>query len=81
MKKNIKPKLNSTIPKVILKKIPKVSRSQIITQRMVGRLYRVHNGKTFTIIVATNLKLGLKFGEFVFTKKSCIHKKKKKKKK
>lgn len=80
MKKQIKKK-NLLIPKKILRKIPIVSRAKTITQKMVGKLYRVHNGKIFSIIVATNLKLGTKFGEYVFTKKSCIHKIKKKKKK
>jgi ribosomal protein S19 len=78
MRKQVKK--NLLIPKKILRKIPKVSRAKVITQNMIGRLYRIHNGKTFIIIVATILKLGTKFGEYVLTKKSCIHKKKKKKK-
>ncbi len=80
MKKSISKKA-PIIPKRFLRKILVVPRTKIITQKMIGKLYRVHNGKTFSIIIATNLKLGTKFGEYVFTKKSCIHKKKKKKKK
>lgn len=70
-----------TLPKAILKKIRKVPRSKLITQKMVGKVFRVHNGKEFLIVVVTNLKLGTKMGEYIFTKKACIHKKKKKKKK
>lgn len=69
------------ISKIILKKIPIVSRTKIITQKMIGRVYRVYNGKTFLLVAATNLKLGTKIGEYALTKKICIHKKKKKRRK
>ena len=72
---------NKNTSKSVFKKIRKIPRSRILTQNMVGRVFKVHNGKNFSLIAVTNLKLGTKAGEYVLTRKPCVHKTKKKKKK
>jgi small subunit ribosomal protein S19 len=58
-----------------------VPRTQIITRKMLGKSFLVYNGKSFNKVAAVRLRLGHKFGEFAFTRKTVVHTKKKKKKK
>nr|YP_010470421.1 ribosomal protein S19 [Tetraselmis marina]UVF37909.1 ribosomal protein S19 [Tetraselmis marina] len=55
------------------------SRSSSILPQFVGGKFAVHNGKQFIFISVTEDMVGEKFGEFAFTKKRTIHKKKLKK--
>lgn len=56
------------------------SRGSFIIPQFVGRKFNVHNGRTFIAIQVTEEMVGHKFGEFSFTRKKTIHKKKSKKK-
>ena len=56
---------------VLKKKIKKVwSRNSIIPFFLINTTVFVHNGKIFKKLVITREKVGYKFGEFVFTRKS-----------
>lgn len=52
------------------------SRNSFILPQFVGHQFSVHNGKQFIQIAITEDMVGEKFGQFVFTKKKTIHKKK-----
>ena len=53
------------------------NRNSIIIKKFVGLSFNIHNGKTYTEIVATEDMIGHKFGEFSFTRKKFLFKKKK----
>jgi small subunit ribosomal protein S19 len=67
------------------KKINKIkriwSRNSVISRNFLNQKVMVHGGKGFRFVSITEDKLGLKFGEFSFTrkkvKKNIIKKKKK----
>jgi ribosomal protein S19 len=48
---------------------------------LVGRKFRVHNGRVLSSVLITNKMLGNTIGEYVHTKKRCIYKRRKSKKK
>jgi len=54
-----------------LKKKKKViwSRSSVIPEKLIGQAVFIHNGKSFTKSYLTREKVGLKFGEFSYTRK------------
>jgi len=74
---------SSVLKKNILKKI--WSRNSVITDFFVNKRVLIHSGKEFKSILISQDKVGLKFGEFVYTRKKKrtnkknIKKKKKKK--
>ena len=55
------------------------SRNSFILPQFVGHKFSIHNGQKFIQISITEDMVGEKFGQFVFTKKKTIHKKKLKK--
>lgn len=62
------------------KKINVWSRRSAIPSFLLNKIVFVYNGKTFKKLLITREKLGLKFGEFVFTKTKTKSKQIKKKK-
>ena len=56
----------------------------LILSEFVDKIVFIYNGKTYKKIKITSDMIGTKFGEYVFTRKKCVHKvkslKKKKKK-
>jgi small subunit ribosomal protein S19 len=57
------------------------SRKSTILPECVGLKFEIHNGKTFYPVLITENMVGHKFGEFSHTRKICLYKKSKKKKK
>lgn len=70
---------SSVLKKKILKKI--WSRNSVITDFFVNKRVLVHSGKEFKSILISQDKVGLKFGEFVYTRKNKTANKKNIKKK
>ena len=64
--------------KTILKK--RISRSSTIVPSLIGKTFKVHNGKNYREIIVTKEMLDHKFGEFFPTRSTFEFKKKKKKK-
>jgi ribosomal protein S19 len=60
------------------KKFLVIQRNAVIHSKFLNTKVAVYNGKSFINIFIDSNKIGSKFGEFVFTRKRCIHKKKKK---
>lgn len=58
-----------------------VSRGAIILPTHVGTKVLVHNGKVYYRLNVTQAMIGKKFGSFVFTRKKCVFRSKKGKKK
>ena len=56
-------------------------RNATIESYCLGKQIYVHNGKTFILLNINENMLGYKFGEFIFTRSTYIHKKNKNKKK
>jgi len=54
------------------------SRSSTILPSFVGKVIRVHNGKSFVSIKVLEEMIGFKFGEFVATRVRHVYKKRKK---
>lgn len=52
------------------------SRGSVIMPQMVGSKFGIHNGYQLFVVVIKEEMVGHKFGEFSFTKKTPIHKKK-----
>jgi len=52
------------------------SRGSVIMPQFVGTKVGIHNGHKFIMITVKEEMVGHKFGEFSFTKKKPIHKKK-----
>jgi small subunit ribosomal protein S19 len=57
------------------------SRKSTILPECVGLKFEIHNGKVFYPVLVTENMVGHKFGEFSHTRKICLYKKSKKKKK
>lgn len=55
------------------------SRKSVILPEFVGITFQVYNGYKWISVRVTDEMIGHKLGEFSATRKSCIHKKKKKK--
>jgi len=62
------------------KKFFTLQRNSVIAPCFLGTKVSVYNGKTFINVFIDKTKIGYKLGEFAFTRKKCIHKKKKAKK-
>jgi small subunit ribosomal protein S19 len=45
------------------------SRSSTIPEKLIGKTVFIHNGKSFIKSYITREKVGLKFGEFSYTRK------------
>lgn len=56
-------------------------RSSTIVPACLNKFFFVHTGQKYQKIYVTEEMIGYKFGEFSFTKKRCVFKNKKKKKK
>ena len=61
------------------KKIKITNRNSIISSDFLNKKVSIYNGKVFINIFIDKNKIGYKFGEFVYTRKPCIHKTKKNK--
>jgi small subunit ribosomal protein S19 len=48
-------------------------RGSVISDKMVGHKFRIHNGKTFFTLEVTNEHIGFHFGEFAPTRKVGKH--------
>lgn len=59
------------------KKILVQTRNSVITSQVVGKIVKIHSGKKFIFFKITPDQIGFKFGEFVTTRKLCVHKTKK----
>lgn len=55
-----------------------ISRNSQIAPKFLNLTFKVHNGKIFNEISVTEDMIGHKFGEFSFTRKKFIYKKKNK---
>jgi small subunit ribosomal protein S19 len=67
------------LKKLTAHKVPEIwSRSAVIPSFLVDRTVKIHTGKEFKNLKVTEDKVGYKFGEFIFTRKSYIYKGKKK---
>nr|BDN85872.1 ribosomal protein S19 [Microheliella maris] len=53
------------------------SRQSTIYPEAIDLQFLVHNGKNFTKLIVTDEMIGHKFGEFAFTRRPHIYKKKK----
>ena len=56
------------------------SRRSMVIPPFVGHSFEVYNGARFITILVTEEMIGHKLGEFAHTRKSCVHKRSKKKK-
>jgi small subunit ribosomal protein S19 len=76
------PFLNSQNRAISIKKnnLEKISRNSFIVPNQIGKTLETHNGKSYSEITISKEMLGHEFGEFVFTRKKFIFKKKKSKK-
>ncbi len=45
------------------------AKNTIITSELKGQTVYVYNGKEFKTLYISNAKIGLKFGQFIFTRK------------
>jgi len=59
------------------KKILVQTRNGTIYRQVVGKIVKIHNGKKNIFFKVYPDQVGSKFGEFVTTRKLCIHKTKK----
>jgi small subunit ribosomal protein S19 len=57
-----------------------ISRNSEIIPSFSGLTFKVHNGNSYAEILVTDEMIGHKFGEFSFTRKKFVFKKKKTKK-
>ena len=64
----------------VKKKILYIERNYEITPHIVGKTFKVHNGKLFLKLTITDEMIGHKIGEFVPTRIKFMFKKKKNKK-
>lgn len=55
-------------------------RATVITSDLINTNIEIYNGQKFLPLLVAPEMVGYKFGEFAFTRKRCIHKKKNKKK-
>lgn len=62
-------------------RIKTMSRSTTIVPNFIGKIFYVYNGSSYTPVEIVDEMIGHKLGEFVLTKKICVYKRKKKKKK
>jgi len=53
-----------------------VSRSSVICPKFLGFTFNVYTGKSYTEIAVNESMVGHKFGEFTFTRKKFVFKKK-----
>ena len=77
-KNPFKKKINNNI---IKKKFLPIERNYEITPNIVGKIFKIYNGKIFLKLTITNEMIGHKIGEFVPTRVKFIFKKKRKAKK
>lgn len=66
-----------TLPDTTKKQKREKKRSSLILPKHIGRVFFVHNGKSYSSIHIYRKMLGHKFGEFASTRKKPLHKKKK----
>ena len=52
------------------------STSTTIVPRFLNKKFNIYNGHKFISILVVENMIGYKFGEFLSTRKKCIHKKK-----
>ena len=76
----INPKYLKTLKNIKKQHVYEMSRDSEIIPKFIGLTFKVHNGRSYTEITITNLMIGHKFGEFVFTRSKFLFKKIKSKK-
>ena len=54
------------------------NKNLIILSQYVNKVFRIYNGKIFISLKINSNMVGYKFGEFVYTRKKHVYKKKKK---
>lgn len=59
------------------KKIKIYNKNLIILPEYVDHFIKIYNGKTFINLKINNKMIGYKFGEFIYTRKKHVYKKKK----
>lgn len=62
-------------------RIKTMSRASIIRSDFTGKVFYVHNGNSYRPVHVKENMVGHRLGEFALTKKICVYKRKKKKKK
>lgn len=70
-------KINIIQEPVFDKKILVPTRNSNVSAFSIGKIAKIHNGKKNIFFKVFPDQLGYKFGEFVTTRKLCIHKAKK----
>ena len=76
----INPRYLKELKNIKKQHVCEMSRNSEIIPKFVGLTFKIHNGKSYTEVTATNSMVGHKFGEFVFTRSKFLFKKKKSKK-
>lgn len=74
--------LLAKIPKrnlLSIKAIKTISRKSKVVPMLVGQVFRIYNGKTYSIVRIVDEMVGCKLGEFSPTRKKFTFKKKKNK--
>jgi len=51
-----------------------LSRHEVLSPYMVGKSFLVHNGRSYLNLEVVRLRLGFKAGSFVLTRKTPVHK-------
>ena len=76
---NLKNSYNTNVSNLINnKKIIPISRNYKITPNIVGKTFKIYNGKIFIKLTITDEMIGHKVGEFIPTRIKFIFKKKRK---
>jgi ribosomal protein S19 len=57
-----------------------IDKNSFIVPKFINKTFKLHNGKIYSEIEISKEMIGHKFGEFVFTRKKFLFKKKKSKK-
>jgi ribosomal protein S19 len=58
--------------------IPIKDKSSVIFPEMINKEYKIYNGYQFKKLKILETMIGYKLGEFIFSKKRCVYRKKKK---
>jgi small subunit ribosomal protein S19 len=73
------PIVNTENFKDLKKNLKITARNEVIPSNLVGLKVNIYNGSRYISTFIEDNKVGYKFGEFAFSRKLCVHKKKSKK--